>query len=227
MKCFTFFIIILVCISSSYATNITASDVQNNWANVGNPRDGNSGTWSISGSSIVSPDSGARISDFSMGDGTFSGTFRTSGNDDDIIGFIFGYQDMNNHYRIGWDSYDYNGGYADIGGSHGLRIIKEVGGTNNFIYTNSIRWQRNVNYDFSITRSGANYQVIINKGATNILNYTTNDSQFAIGKVGIYTASQSPVYFSNLQAVIPEAGSLSLFLIAGIVGYTIRKIRKH
>ena len=70
--------------------------------------------------------------------------------------------------------------------------------------------------DFECSKAGCS-------GATNILHYTATDSQFAIGKVGIYTAGQSSVYFSNLQVELPEAGSLPMFLVAGIVGFLMKK----
>ncbi|NUM36008.1 MAG: hypothetical protein HUU50_15810 [Candidatus Brocadiae bacterium] len=203
-----FLVLALVSISMSYAAtiNFTASEINTNWTSLGNPRDGSTGTWSVSGSENVSPDSGAKISNIVMGDGIFSGTFRTTGSDDDMIGFIFGYQDMDNHYRFGWDSYDYNGGYADLGGTNGMRVIKEVAGTNYFLAQNSTRWQRNVYYNFSVTRSSSNFNVKIvrQSDAAVLMDYTGTDSQFSIGNVGIYTASQSPVYFSNISMNVPE-----------------------
>ena len=134
-----------------------------------------------------------------------------------MIGFIFGYQDMDNHYRFGWDAYDYNSGYSDVGGTNGMRVIKEVAGTNNFLTSNSTRWARNVHYNFSITRSGStfNVKIIQQSNAAILLNYTGTDSQFATGKVGIYTASQSPVYFYNIDVTVPEPSSC--LMILGIV----------
>lgn len=212
--------LLIIFVATVQGLSITASDVINNWTTMGDPRDGTSGTWVLSGSEVSSPDSGSKISNFTMADGTFSGSFRTTGADDDIIGFIFGFQDLSNHYRFGWDAADYNSGYADVGGTNGMRVLKEVAGSNTFLVQNSTKWQRNVLYNFSVTRTGSDISVFvgINGGAT-LLNYVGTDTQFMVGKVGIYTASQSPVYFSNLQVTsTPEASSV-VMLVLGVLSY--------
>ncbi len=151
-------IAILVIGSFTYAQSISPSEVVNDWIDTGEPRGGgNTGAWNVSGSEAQAPDHGMRLSDFTLDGGSFSGSFRTTGGDDDQIGFVFGFQDQSNHYRFAWDAFDSNNGHNDAlgtngvansaglsggpsgsigagGGVHGIRLLKEVGGVNTYLY---------------------------------------------------------------------------------------------
>jgi len=233
------------------AVPITPSEVVNNWTSAVSPEVGGlTGTFSVVGSEVTFPDRGSKISDFTLsGNASFSGRFRiTEPIDDDQTGFYFGFQDMNSHYRFGWDAFDSNYGQPsplgtngvpnfsgdppDRIGVHGLRLLKEVGGTVTYLYQdpgpNGARpWQRNTFYDFEISRTGDTISLRIDQvGGPNMLNFSTIDATFTSGNVGLFTESQQNVFFSNLDAQgsqpIPEPSTMVLLgtSLVGVIGYS-------
>ncbi len=197
------------------AAPINSGDLLANWIQTDNPRDGYTGTWSQAGSEVKSPDFGAIVSDFSTtGDFVFSGSFRTEAQDDDIIGFIWGWQNADNNYRFGWDAFDFNNGHVDwlgtngidnhptASGVRGMRVLEEALGINTFHSqqgTSPTAWSRNTLYDFSVSMVGNDFTVLITEGASTLLDVTFNDDSFPTGRIGLYTSSQPNVYFSNID----------------------------
>lgn len=217
---------------------------------MGDPKIGMiTGSWTLSGAEVKSPDHGSIISDFTLNASpgfTFSGRFRTTGSDDDILGFIIGYQDLGNHTRFAWDAFDVNSGWGDDTGTngvpnwsgdytdvHGVRVLQEISATNTFLFQDpgpngARKWLRNTNYDFEVTVSGSSLSVVVDRvGVGNILNYSGTAGADLSGNVGLFAASQSPVYFSNLEyAVVPVPGAAVLGMIGiSMVGAYTRKRR--
>lgn len=160
------------------------------------------------------------VSDFSTsGDFTYSGNMRAT-SDNDIQGVVFGWQNKDNHYRLGWEG----GGYGDQGTSiqRGLWLIRESGGVDTVLFNiSSLLWSAGTNYDFSITRTGGNLSFSMMLGGATLAAATVTDTTFMTGKVGVYVESNYS-QFSNLNVtepagVVPLPASLP-FLMAGLGG---------
>jgi len=229
------------------AAPIAAADIVADWTQTGDPRDGYAGSWNLSGAAVRSPDRGAIISDFTTsGDFIFSGSFQTSHGDDDIIGFTWGWQDSSNHYRLGWDAFDYNNEWYDSLGTNGIdnhptstgvrgiRVLEEVSGVNTYHSQQGASptgWSRNTTYDFVVSLTGSLFQVMLSQAGSFILNTGFTDSSFPTGRIGLYTNSQADVFFSNIDytkpgsstsASVPAPATLAL-LGLGLVALGYRK----
>ncbi len=206
---------------------ISAADVFFNWTDAATPICSFSQQpqpWTLAGQEIFSPEHGLKVSDFILsGDVSFTGKFRTPGGDDDAIGLVFGYQDIDNHYRFGWDQFvPESGGQPDpcpgsngvpnvppLSGVHGLRLIRTWGGQHVFLYQDPVEgavpWSDNTEYAFSFSRQGNQLSLTVDEvvSGTNMLNFTITDTAFPAGRVGLWTSSQSSVAFYDL-AIDPE-----------------------
>lgn len=158
--------------------------------------------------------SGTLVSDFELfGDFLFTGfVMPTTVNydDNDIIGLVFGWQDAQNHYRLGWSqtqrpNTDDDKAIADITGKTGMFLIREVGGVSDTLFNISdLFWQDDVSYNFNISRS--NNQIDINFGGTT---FSIEDSTFNTGHIGVYTESQT-ARFWGLTAETPDRTKTTL-----------------
>ena len=136
------------------------------------------------------------------GDFTFSGSMRTTGGDDDIIGLGWMVQDDANHHRLAWDAFDVNNGYGDSAGVngiangpspgdptvHGLRVLKESSNTPEYFSQdtpNAMPYTRGLVYDFSVSRVGNNFSVLLTQGASTVLNISYADSEFSSGRLAL------------------------------------------
>lgn len=187
----------------------------------------------------LSNSSGALISDFSLDgnfnfSGIFSPTFASNGScasentcdDDDILGLVFGWQDANNHYRLGWSQGDgtNSSGLKDVTGKTGLFLVKEENGNSNTIMNwSSDFWIEDVEYIFDISRvadtisfglkgfmqniPGVQSAVVPSEpvidGVFKNIEFSVFDNTFTSGRVGIYTESQTAV-FKSLNVTVPS-----------------------
>ncbi|MGQ8364543.1 PEP-CTERM sorting domain-containing protein [Glaciecola sp. 1036] len=163
------------------------------------------------------------ISDFSFtGDFNFTGSMTPTivgFNDDDILGLVFGWQDYQNHYRLGWEQ----GGYNDISSASGMFLVREVAGVSTILFQQEIFWQDNVDYNFVVGRSGNNISFLLNG-----ISQSFTDTSFMSGKVGFYTESQT-ARFGGLASA-PQAPSNSVpapaplaLLGLGVLGLAYRR----
>ncbi|MCW8092666.1 hypothetical protein [Alteromonas sp. ASW11-130] len=205
----------------------------------------------------LSNSSGSLVSDFSLGgDFIFSGNFTPtyannstcatpsegSCNDDDILGIVFGWQDAENHYRLGWNQ----GGISDITGRSGLFLVKEEDGVSNTVMNwEDLFWVDEALYSFSLTREGDSFAMSLTGTTQSVpgdqsaqtpssqnpevthseIRFNFDDLLFAGGKVGIYTESQTGV-FSALNVITPAqvfAPATALLLLTSLVRFKRRK----
>jgi hypothetical protein len=167
---------------------------------------------------------GTIVSDFvTTGDFTFDGSMTpttAAGNDNDILGIVFGWQDQSNHYRLGWEQ----GGFNDISGASGMFLVKEVAGTSTILFQQEIFWTDNVDYNFVVGRSGNDISFSLNG-----INQSFTDTAFMSGKVGFYTESQTARFGGlasdptppDTDAEVPVPAPLALIGL-GLLGFAVR-----
>ena len=136
----------------------------------------------------------------------FSG--RLSANeDDDILGVVFGWQDADNHYRLGWEG----GGLDDEeSGASGLFLVKEVAGISEVLFESEQFWQANTVYPFSLYRSGDNIGFSLDDQVQRFI-----DSTFSSGQIGLYVDSQAATFSSLSHAPVPIPPAV--FLLTPVV----------
>ena len=138
------------------------------------------------------------VSPFDLGNGgTFEGNIKVEDtNDNDWIGLIFGYRDINNYYYVGWtkssDSWHPYAGFIFGEKKDGQDIVLSTDAEN------AGGWSPNVTYDLKI-EYGPKYMKLYKDG-TLVLDYNNNNFNPEGGKVGFYNYSQKDVVFSNFKA---------------------------
>lgn len=163
-----------------------------------------------------------------MGDVEFTGTMTSIGTDNDIMGVVFGFQDNNNYYRMGWE----DGGFADASSERDFWLVKEVAGVRTTLFTSNDEWVEQRPYDFRIARNGGNLEFSIFDTLTmsTIISQTVADMSFMTGAFGVYTESQA-ASFTNLEtnalgaAPVPVPAALPL-MAGGLAGIGALRRRK-
>jgi hypothetical protein len=133
--------------------------------------------------------------------------------DDDLIGFVFGYQDPQHTYLFDWKQATQTDGTcgtanagaslklissgtpldkcADVWDSNGTAKVTPLVTTT----VNPMGWEDNVDYDLTLTfRPGAITIEVIN-GTTKVVSITSTDTTYRSGKFGFYNYSQEAVRY--------------------------------
>lgn len=184
------------------------------------------------GATYTSNSGGSLTSDFtSSGNYTYSGSVRSTGGDDDNMGFLLGWTDGSNHIRIGMES----GGFGDNAApspylANGFWIIEEIAGVSTVLYEQAaFDFVAGQTYDISLTVTGSSVSFDFGSLGSSIYADTFVASASTTGSVGVYTESQTAA-FSNLAVVentapVPLPAGLPL-LLAGLGGLAlIRRTR--
>ena len=156
------------------------------------------------------------LSDTEFVDTTIDGTFIVdSNNDDDLIGFIFGYKDKGHYYLFDWKEKDQDeakGGMSikvvntdspipaiDLWSTSGSDKIK-------LLYHDNIKYSHRTPYNFTLNYTDkGTFNIIIKQGDIILDNITINDSTYTSGKFGFYNLSQEMVTYKGftVEAVPP------------------------
>jgi hypothetical protein len=173
---FFLFFMSLVSISTPASASVITLDNVSSWSSQGAPsrkRDTSlpewvsdvwiSGTWVGLGRGEPTKrgnSSGTLVSDVSfVNDFTFSGLFSPTiennhtcvannvCNDNDILGLVFGWEDENNHFRLGWSQAD---DLLDITGKSGMFLVHEQNGVSQTLLHWDYYWLDDALYDFSV-----------------------------------------------------------------------------
>jgi hypothetical protein len=133
--------------------------------------------------------------------------------DDDLIGFVFGWQDPEHTYLFDWKQAtqaDGTCGTANAGAS--LKLISsgapldkcadlwDSNGTTKVTplvttTVNPVGWQDNVDYDLKLSFRPGAITIEVMDGATKVVSITSNDTTYRSGKFGFFNYSQEAVRY--------------------------------
>jgi RHS repeat-associated protein len=156
----------------------------------------------------LNADPSVLLGDFSMFRDRIQGNFQVnSTDDDDFIGFVFGFQNTSNFYLFDWKEVDQSVG-ADFG-ERGMSVKVVTGptpdtwttfATNSLIHTiyhNTIPWQPFTNYQFTLDFQPGDFTITVNNGTNVLSTIHLNDTTYPNGKFGFYNSSQDSVRYSG------------------------------
>ena len=174
-----------------------------------------SANWVLSASNTVAiqtvnADASILLSDTVIENEEVSGTWRMGADpDDDHVGFVFGYQDRRRFYLFDWKQAD----QADRCGE-ALRgmSVKRLSGDSELecedlwpsvqdnarvktLFRNSIPWQRDRDYRFTLRHRPGSFTITIADGANTLESVTIEDATYPKGAFGFYNYSQGNVSY--------------------------------
>jgi len=208
-------LLILLCAFNASASLITVET--NNWTGEAGPTITNGTPSWTTGSDSANTNglnSGSLISDFSLsGDFNFSGILHTPSAGSEHLGFVFGWQDHDNHYRLGWTENGFH--------NAGIHLIQEKDGISSFLFQQDHFPQPDSNYNFFVGRTGN--EILFSLGG---IEQSFTNTSFMNGHVGLYTEFQD-AGFSQLSVTtsVPEPSTLAI-LGLGLLGLTSRKLTR-
>ena len=223
----------------------------NTWSKQGNA---SNGVWSVAGdgSSVLQTINGNPtfyVSNDSFINKEFSGTFGVeTSSDDDFIGFVFGYNGLDDFYLFDWKQ-------GLQGASEGFTLSKISTGANvtaptplwdhsgNGIsvldtdYGNGRGWADYVNYEFTLGYTDTEINISINGGSfINEQIFSIDNLTNSAGSFGFYNFSQSYVRYSGFEedactencgkVDVPEPSTLAIFAL-GMMGLASRRFKKQ
>jgi RHS repeat-associated protein len=188
----------------------------------------------------VNADASILLSDFDLANDRIEGTWLKSGWDDDLMGFVFGYQDDQHFYLFDWkqgtqgDSW----GTAEVGMSvkridsdrplvgADLWPTRTIDDSVELLFHNSIPYTTEQEYGFSLDFNGGHFKIIVTDGDTVLEEIEIEDGRYSGGKFGFYNNSQgdvqyrgfsrtrlaSPSYGYDVEAIDPDQDDLSYAL---------------
>lgn len=191
-------------------TTWTPQGIIDTWDRMANPMDGaDADAWVVdSGDLLYASNTGQAIRpgmDLS-GDFRFGARVRSSGTDDDRYGLMFGVLDADNNYRLSWEGNFSNGGYAEMDGSRGLSLIRELAGTSvSLINLPSAYFEPRTWYDAEVWRTGGDVGIKVARVSDGwvVVDQSVADTTFLHGYFGLWNASQDTRY-NNVQLLQPD-----------------------
>lgn len=209
------------------------------------------GTWTVAsdGSSVLQTTNGAPtyfVSGTNYIDTTFEGSFGVeTTSDDDFIGFVFGFNGLEDYLLFDWKQgrQNYSGFASDgftlsqITGNHvnlwnhsgaGITVL----GTSYGDDTNDTGWADNTVYRFTLDYTTTNIRIAINDATIFDVAGT-----FGNGAFGFYNYSQSQVRYAGFEEdeyvppnsdPVPEPSTILLMGagLLGLVGYSRKRSKK-
>ena len=221
MKMMLACIVLLPFCQAALATPISTSDVITDWTSDVSPIDGQDvGNWTISSGNIVGTSNhvGSLTSDVIV-NSDFSFSVNSLARDNDTFGLVWGFQDLANHYRFSWaQDWGENGTGGAAHGLGGFKVIKEVGGISNLLFSSNTQYVQNQTYDLRVAGTVAGFTVQVENLSTStlIFNESITDTTFASGSVGIHELYQGASnVWSNFDldtsTSVPEPSMVAIF----------------
>ena len=154
-----------------------------------------------------------------MANSDFSYSVKSLARDNDTFGLVWGCQDLANHDRFSWaQDWGENGTGGAAHGLGGFKIIKEVGGISNLLFSSNTQYVQNQTYDLRVDGTVAGFTVQVENLSTStlIFNESITDTTFASGSVGIHELYQGGGnVWSNFDldtsTSVPEPSMVAIF----------------
>lgn len=160
----------------------------------------------------------AFLSDFALSNQVVEGKFSSSGGDDDLIGFVFGFQEPGKHFIFDWK----RGTQPDAcGTAEAGMTIKYVSASSPFtctdfwatnpqngrvdtLFHNSIPWEIGIEYGFRLSIEDTNVTVEVTQGSQVLESTVISTVRLTQGKFGFYNYSQADVSYVGFtrQAIV-------------------------
>ncbi|HWS88127.1 MAG TPA: RHS repeat-associated core domain-containing protein [Pyrinomonadaceae bacterium] len=190
------------------------------------------------------------LSDFNLGDGQMEGTWRVeTTSDDDLMGFVFGYQGPGRFYLFDWKQSDQPDGLGFAERGMSLKVFNAAtppGGADFWptdgngprvrtLYHNTVPWEDFTDYHFTLQFRPGRIRIVVRQGEAVLADFTVNDATYADGRFGFYNYSQEAVKYSgfrraslargtyayDVEAADPDGDALTYSLDAAPAGMTI------
>ena len=227
----------------------------NTWNQAG---DAGNGSWNVAsdGSFVQQTINGNPtffVSDDSFINKEFTGSFSVeTTSDDDFIGFVFGFNGLDDFYLFDWKQNQQN--YYGVG-NEGFTLSKISAGANVATleslwshtgtgidviatdYGSTRGWADNVSYEFTLGYTDTAINISINGGDyINENIFSIADLTNTAGNFGFYNASQEQVRYSGFEEVtctedcgiadVPEPSTFAIFAL-GMIGLVSRRFKKQ
>ena len=215
------------------------------WDYSGNPN----GSWIVDSSKTLvtqtlNTDPSAFLNGVNITSYTMRGNFRVNTTtDDDMVGFVFGYQDSNHFHLFDWKQanqspglegfsvrkYSAPTGYswqnADFGATSTtyMQVLASDHGSDK-------GWVDLTTYGFFLDFQPETFQIRISQNSLILYDVIINDSSFTSGQFGLFNDSQpNAQYFDLIQTNVPIPEPVSMLLfgtgLIGVGGYVKRKLK--
>ena len=175
--------------------------------------------WQVDGDQVTqknNADGSMLISNFDMYSERIEGTWMVSQDpdeDDDWIGFVFGYQDEQHFYLFDWKmgECDWFDGHSDAGmriavvnsddvlGPYDMTNTAGSEGKVTTLYHNDIPWEKDKEYRFILDYFPGLFHITIKDGDTVLMDEEFEDSTYLKGKFGFYNYSQGEVLYKGFK----------------------------
>lgn len=193
----------------------------------------------------VNADASILLGDFDVSGRVVDGTWRVDdSNDDDFIGFVFGYQGRGQYYLFDWKQFDQQSPFgSNVFGEKGmsLKIVNVPGGgdptaddlwatsgTGNIsvIKHNTIGWKDFTDYSFHLEFTNGFFVIEISENGSVLERWEVFDNTFTSGFFGFYNYSQANVVYKGFTekicnySVSPASQPFTASSGAGVVSIT-------
>jgi RHS repeat-associated protein len=166
----------------------------------------------------INADPSILVSDFNLSNAQMEGTWRVNtSDDDDYIGFVFGYQNSQHFYLFDWKQANQDAAARGMS----LKVVSADSPltTDDFwptagngtrvrsLYRNTIGWAEFTDYQFTLQFYPGEIRISVKRGTTVLADFTVNDSTYTNGRFGFYNYSQAQVRYSGFRRLSLARGT--------------------
>ncbi|MEM9410078.1 MAG: putative Ig domain-containing protein, partial [Planctomycetota bacterium] len=153
------------------------------------------------------------LSDFEVENEVIEGGFRVDGGDDDFVGFVFGFQNINQFYLFDWKQANQNQArrgmsvkVVDVAPPYLSDEFWDANGNGDrvsVIFDNDLAWQNGVDYRYRLEFQSGEFRIQVfeidaeSGDASQIADIFLQDDTYSSGRFGFYNFSQGGVNYSG------------------------------